>query len=134
MDSSEELRRIVQRLGDIYKAGDFAGYLAHYAPDISVFFAGTVMTSSEVRQFIAAIFESGGRVIDFQIGSRDDIQFSESGDAAIVSFPWRERFRFADGRETDTAYHQSEVWFRRAGEWKIAHIHLSMTNEHPAAG
>lgn len=134
MDHSEELRRIVQGLGDIYKAGDFAGYLDHYASDITMFFAGTVMTAGEVRQFIASLFESGGKVLDFQIGSRDHIQFSASGDAAIVSYPWRERFRHPGGSETDTEYHQSEVWFRRNGAWKIAHIHLSATKEHPAAG
>ena len=129
MDYSAELRRIIDCLPDIYKAGNIAGYLAHYACDISVCFDGSVMNSDKVRSFITSLFASGGKSLDFQIGGRDRIQFSESGDAAFINYPWRERFRHADGHMTDTEYRETDVWYRRNGEWRIAHIHLSTIEE-----
>ena len=92
MDNSAELRCVIDHLPDICRAGDIAGYLAHYAADISVCVAGTTVNLDEVSKFIVSLFEDGSRALEFQIGSRDVIQLSESGDAAIVNYPWRERF------------------------------------------
>ncbi len=92
------------------------------------------MNYGEVCKFIASLFEDGGKSLEFQIGDHDRIQFSESGDAAVVSYSWRERFRYADGHETDTEYYETDVWCWRIGEWKIAHIHLSTIKEHPIPG
>ncbi len=91
------------------------------------------MNFDEVSTYITSLFESGGKSLDFQIGDRDHIQFSESGDAAVVSYPWRERFLYADGRETDTKFHETDVWFLRNGEWKITHVHLSTIKNHPVS-
>ena len=133
MDYSAELRSIMRRLPDIYRAGDISAYLAHYAPDISANFSGSVMSSDEARKFITSLFEGGGKTLDFQIGD-PQMQFSESGDAAIVRYPWRERFLYSDGHQTDTEYYETDVWYRRNGEWKIAHVHQSTVKEHPISG
>ena len=130
MANSEELRSIIRRLPDINNSGDIAAYLAHYAPDVTAYCVGSVMNTDEVRKFSTSLFEGGGKTLDFQIGNRDHLQFSESGDAAIVSYPWRERFHYTDGHQIDTEYYETDVWYRRSGEWKIAHVHLSITKEH----
>lgn len=134
MDNSAELRRIIDRLPGIYGTGDIAGYLAHYAPDISVCFGGSMMNFDEVCKFITSLFEGGGKSLDFQIGDGRQIQFSESGDAAIVNYPWRERFRYADGHETETEFHETDVWFWRNDQWKMTHVHLSTIKEHLLQG
>src|SRR5262245_52487733 len=134
MDRLEVLRRVIRRRDDTYKAGDIEGYLANYAPDITVYFSGSLMKSDEVRKFIRSLFEGGGKTLDFQIADPDDIQLSEYGDAAVVSYPWRERFRYADGRETDSEYYEMDVWYRQNGEWKLAHMHVSTVKEHPVPG
>ena len=130
MTYAEELRGILRRLPEIYRAGDIPGYLAHYAPDISAYYSGTLMNSDEARKFIKSLFEGDGKTLDFQMGG-PQIQFSESEDAAIVRYPWRERFLYGDGRVTDTEYYETDVWYRRDGAWKIAHVHQSTTKEHP---
>lgn len=134
MNNPTELRQIIDRLPGIYGAGDIAGYLAHYAPDISFCFEGSVMNFDEVCNYITSLFEDGGKSLDFQIGDLDHIQFNESGDAAVVNYPWRERFRHADGHETDTEFHETDVWFRQNGQWKITHVHLSTIKNHPIPG
>ena len=130
MDYSEELRGIMRRLPEIYRSGDVQGYLAHYAPDMSAFYSGTLLGSEGARKFLTSLFAGGGKTLDFQMGDLK-MQFSEGGDAAIVSYPWRERFLFEDGHETDTDYYETDVWLRRNGEWKIANVHQSTLREHP---
>lgn len=131
MDTSAALRRIIHRLPDIYRSGDIRRYLDHYSPNITVCASGSVMNYSEVCSFILSLFENGGTSLEFEIGELDNIQFSEGGDAAVIYYPWRERFRYADGHETDVEYHATDVWCLRSGEWRIEHVHLTTIKEHP---
>jgi len=87
MDASAELRQAIRRKDDAYRAGNLASYLTAYAPDITVFFAGSMLTFDEMRQLIAVQFEGGGKTLDFQIADPDHIQFSENGLAPPYSKP-----------------------------------------------
>jgi ketosteroid isomerase-like protein len=129
MDYSEELRSIMWRLPEIYRAGDVQGYLAHYADDLSANYSGVVANSDEARKFIISLFEGDGKTLKFEMGD-PKIQFGESTDAAVVSYPWREHFQHPDGHQTDTEYYETDVWLRRNGEWKIANVHQSTVKEH----
>ena len=129
MDPSEELRRIARRKNEAYGAGDFAGYLAAYASD-AVIFDRSSMTVDEMRQAMAGIFKAGGKLLAYSTGEPDRIQFSPSGDAATFGYSWREKVRHPDGRVTDTSYHESNVWFRRHGQWKMVHVHITTVGEH----
>lgn len=130
MTNANELRNIMLRLPEIYRQGDIDGYLSHYASDITANFSGTLLNFDEARAFLKSLFAGNGKTLSFEIGE-PQIQFSENEEAAIVRYPWRERFLFGDGRETDTEYYETDVWYRRNGEWKIAHVHQSTTKEHP---
>jgi ketosteroid isomerase-like protein len=129
MDKTEELRSILRKLPDVYRSGDIEGYLANYAPDLSANYSGLVMNSDEARKFLRSLFEGNGKTLHFQVGEFH-MQFNESNDAAVISYPWREKFLFGDGRQTDTEYYETDVWFWRSGEWKIANVHQSTTKEH----
>jgi ketosteroid isomerase-like protein len=130
MDYSEELRAIMRRLPEIYRAGDVQGYLAHYAPDLSASYSGVLANSEEARKFMMSLFEGDGKTLKFEMGI-PKVQFSESTDAAVVSYPWREHFQYPDGHQTDIEYYETDVWLRRNGEWKIANVHQSTIKEHP---
>lgn len=130
MTNADDLRNIMRRLPEIYKEGDIAGYLSHYAPDITANYSGALVNSNEARAFLKSLFAGNGKTLSFQMGE-PQIQFSENEEAAIVRYPWREHFQYDDGRETDIEYYETDVWYRRNGEWKIAHVHQSTTKEHP---
>ena len=130
MDYSEELRGIMRRLPEIYRAGDVQGYLAHYASDLSANYSGILADSEEARKFMISLFEGSGKTLKFEMGD-PKIQFSESTDAAVISYPWREHFLYGDGRQTDIEYYETDFWLRRNGEWKIANVHQSTVKEHP---
>ena len=130
MDYSSELRDILRRLPDLYRSGDISGYLTHYASDMSANYSGILMSSEEACKFITSLFEGGGESLDFQMGD-PQFMFSESTDAALVRYPWRERFRSNVGLETDIEYYETDFWLRRNGDWKIVQVHQSTTKEHP---
>ena len=109
MDHTEELRAIMRRLPEIYGSGDIDSYLEHYAPNISAYYSGTAMTAIEAHQFINSLFEGGGKTVKFEMTS-PLVQCNESSEAAVVSYRWREHFRFNDGHEPDTEYYESGVW------------------------
>jgi ketosteroid isomerase-like protein len=132
MDYAEELQAIIRKLPAIYRSGDIDSYLEHYAPDISAYYSGTAMTAIEAHQFIKSLFEGGGKTVKFEMTS-PLVQFDESTEAAIVSYRWREHFRFNDGHETDTEYYESDVWYRRDGKWKIVNVHQSTIKEYPVS-
>ena len=132
MDLSEELRQVIRRKNAAYGAGDIAGYLAAYAPDATIF-DRVLMTFDDLRRLMASQF-ADGETLEYQIADDGPIRFTESGDAATVCYPWREKFRYGDGRVTDTEYYETNVWHRRNGQWKMTHAHLSTVNERPVAG
>ena len=94
------------------------------------YFEGVVSNYDEACGFIRALFDGGGKTLEFKTGDRSHVVFSEDGNAATLCYPWREKFLFADGRVTDTEYYQTEVWFWRGSGWKMVHVHLSVIKEH----
>lgn len=87
------------------------------------------MNYDDARKFLRSLFEGNGKSLEFHVGEFQ-MQFSESDDAAVISYPWREKFQFGDGRITDTEYYETDVWFRRMGKWRITNVHQSTIKEH----
>src|SRR5262245_33813559 len=130
MDHEAELRRIMRRKNEAYGAGDLAGYLSAYAPD-AIVFERSPISVDEMRRAMAAIFGAGGELLAYSTDDPDRMLFSQSGDAVTFSYSWREKVRHPDGHVTDTTYHETNVWFRRGGEWKMVLVHITPTQEHP---
>lgn len=82
-----------------------------------------------MRVYLKSIFAGGGKVLDLQM-PRPSVRFSKSGDAATLNLAWREKFHYPDGHETEAEYHETDVWFRRDGQWKLVNLHLSTISEH----
>jgi len=128
MDQQAELRRIIRRKNDAYGAGDLAGYLAAYAPD-AIIFDRSPMSVEDMRRAMAAIFGAGGKLLAYSTDDPDRMLFSQNGDAVTFSYGWREKVRHPDGRVTDTSYYETNVWFRRNGQWTMVLVHITPTAE-----
>ncbi len=61
------------------------------------------------------------------------IRFSPSGDTAIASYVLHLQTQNADKSVTDENDQETDVWFKRAGNWKIAHVHYSAAPKAAAA-
>lgn len=129
MDGISSLREVLQTLPDIYRTGDIERYLDFYATDMTSYFDGKVSNADESKDFIRSLFANGGRTLEFTTGDRSQVIFSESGDAATLCYPWREKFQFGDGSISAIECYQTEVWHCKSGRWKIVHVHLSLLSE-----
>jgi hypothetical protein len=132
MEKADLLRRILRDLPGIYGSSDVEGYLTYHATDMTSCFEGVISNYDEACEFIRTAFKGGGRTLEFMTGDRSHVVFSEDTNAAALCYPWREKFRFADGRATDTEYHQTEVSLWRGNHWRLMHAHLSLAKEHSA--
>ena len=50
------------------------------------------------------------------------VQLDPSGDSAVASSLLRVKTRFAKGVVSDENFQESDVWFKRNGEWKLVHL------------
>jgi hypothetical protein len=110
--------------------GDIVLYPGFYAPEMTSYYNGKISGSDESQEFIRSPFAAGGRTLEFTTGDRTNVVFSESKDAANLSYPWREKFQYGDGSVSEIQCNQTEVWHLRSGQWKIVHIHLTAVREH----
>jgi ketosteroid isomerase-like protein len=53
------------------------------------------------------------------------IQVSPHGDAAVASYQAVARTRTPGKASQDERFYETDVWFKRAGVWKIVEIHYS---------
>jgi ketosteroid isomerase-like protein len=58
------------------------------------------------------------------------VKFSPQGDSAIASYLLRVKTLEADKKITDEVYQETDVWFKAAGAWKVAHVHYSSVPRH----
>jgi ketosteroid isomerase-like protein len=124
-----QLEAAIRAKDDAYRSGRIEEYLAAFAPDATVFFAGRLMDLEGWRRFLGSFFDTGGRMLSFSSETPDHILLNDRGDAATVDYPWSESFLYADGRKINARYHESNVWFRRNGAWRIVQYHLSTVSE-----
>jgi ketosteroid isomerase-like protein len=53
------------------------------------------------------------------------VRIDPSRDTAVASYLQRVKTRFAKGAVSDENFQESDVWFKRNGEWKVVHLHYS---------
>lgn len=59
------------------------------------------------------------------------VRISPAGDSAIASYQIDVRNRHSNGKVTDEHAFESDVWFKRAGVWKIVHAQYSLATPAP---
>ena len=53
------------------------------------------------------------------------VQIDPSRDTAVASYLQRVKTRSAKGVVSDENFQESDVWFKRNGEWEVVHLHDS---------
>ena len=71
-----------------------------------------------------AFIKSGGGVESVQLSDMH-VQIDPSRDTAVASYLLRVKTRSAKGVVSDENFQESDVWFKRNGEWKVVHLHYS---------
>ena len=52
-----------------------------------------------------------------------DVHASPSGDAAVATYSVAVKTRYPDGKVSDEAAQETDVWFKKDGRWRVVHVH-----------
>jgi ketosteroid isomerase-like protein len=67
-------------------------------------------------------FLKSGRGVESVLLSEMHVRIDLSGDTAVASSLRRVKTRSAKGVVSDENFQESDVWFKRNGEWKLVHL------------
>jgi ketosteroid isomerase-like protein len=120
----DEVRDFEQRANAAYEANDLPKYFSFYAADFSQFLPeGRSDLDAYKREWTAYIGE-GNRAQKVEISDLQ-IQVGPSKDTAVASYVLHVRTKLKDGKIADEANQESDVLFKRNGEWKVVFLHYS---------
>lgn len=119
-----QVRELETAVNIAYAANDLPTYFTFYADDLRAMYAEGPTTLPAYKADWTAFIKSGGAIVSFK-DSDMHIQVSPDGDAAVASYLAAVTTRVPGKGEVKSSFSETDVWFRRAGQWKIVEIHYS---------
>jgi ketosteroid isomerase-like protein len=120
----DEIKNIEQLANAAYEANDLAKYFSFYAPDFSQFLPEGRTGLEKYRNDWTAYIGEGNRVQKVEISDLR-VQVGPSNDTAVASYILHVLTKLKDGKVTDEENQESDVLFKRNGEWRIVFLHYS---------
>ncbi len=120
----DEIKDFEQRANAAYEANDLAKYFSFYAADFSQFLPEGRTDLAQYRKDWTAYIGEGNRVQKVEISDMH-IQVGPSKDTAVASYILHVRTKLKDEKITDEDNQESDVLFKRNGEWKVVFLHYS---------
>lgn len=123
--AEEEVRDIERRVNAAYQANDLPDYFSFYASDFSQFLPEGRTDLDAYKKSWTAYIGEGNRVQKVKISDLH-IQVGPNNDTAVASYILHVQTKLKDGKVTDEDNQESDVLFKRNGEWKIVFLHYSV--------
>ena len=120
----DQIKDFEQRANAAYEANDLAKYFSFYAADFSQFLPEGRTDLTQYRKDWTAYIGEGNRVQKVEISDMR-IQVSPNKDTAVASYVLHVRTKLKDGKVTDEDNQESDVMFKRDGQWKVVFLHYS---------
>lgn len=126
----KEVRGLEEKFNRVYEHNDMDAYWSFYSDDSTQLWDNGRVGMEQYRKDWTALLKAGGGVQEIKM---EDVQarVSPAGDAAVGSYRIFVRLKDAAGKESSDWYNESDVWFRRGGEWKIVYLHYSRVGPSP---
>lgn len=122
--TEKEIRELEDKMNAAYAANDLPTYFAYYSDDFTQWLPEGRTDLPQYKKDWTAFIKSGGKVESDHISDMH-IQIGPSGDAVIASYLLNVKTRSPKGKLSDEDFHESDVWFKRNGTWKVVHLHYS---------
>jgi ketosteroid isomerase-like protein len=120
----DEIREIERQANAAYEANDLPKYFSFYAVDFSQFLPEGRSDLEGYRKDWTRYIGEGNRVQKVEISDLQ-VQVGPSKDTAVASYIFHVRTKLMDGKITDETNQESDVLFKRNGEWRIVFLHYS---------
>jgi ketosteroid isomerase-like protein len=122
--AEKEILDLEQKMNASYAANDLPAYFAYYSPDFTQWLPEGRTDLPQYEKMWTAFIKSGGGIESAQFSDMH-VQIDPSGDTAVASYLLRVKTRSAKGVVSDENFQESDVWFKRKGEWTVVHLHYS---------
>ena len=119
-----EVREAEARFNAAYLANDMAAYWPFYDPSLTQWWPEGRVTLPAYQAQWTKLLKDGGKVLENEISDLV-VQVAPSGDAAVASYAIRVVTRQPDGKVTKERVHETDVWFKKGGAWRVVHLHYS---------
>jgi ketosteroid isomerase-like protein len=120
----DEIKDVEQRANAAYEANDLPKYFSFYAPDFTQFLPEGRTDLPQYKKDWTAYIGEGNRVQKVEISDMH-IQVGPNKDTAVASYILHVRTKLKDGKITDEDNQESDVLFKRNGDWKVVFLHYS---------
>ena len=124
ISAERQVRQLEGAVNAAYAANDLATYFTFYADDLRALFAEGPTTLPAYKADWSGFIKSGGGIVSFQ-DSDMRVQVSPAGEAAVASYLANVTTRVPGKGEIKSSFSETDVWFKRHGQWKIVEIHYS---------
>lgn len=120
----KEIIDLENKMNAAYAANDLPTYFAYYSDDFTQWLPEGRTDLPQYKKEWTAFIQSGGKVESDQISDMH-IQVGPSEDTVIASYLLHVKTRSPKGKISDEDFHETDVWFKRGGTWKVVHLHYS---------
>jgi ketosteroid isomerase-like protein len=120
----DEIKGLEQKANAAYEANDLPRYFSFYAADFSQFLPEGRTNLEQYKKDWTAYIGEGNRVQKVELSDMH-VQIGPGKDTAVASYLIHVRTRLKDGKITDEDNQESDVLFKRNGEWKVVFLHYS---------
>jgi ketosteroid isomerase-like protein len=123
-DPAQEIRQLEVDINAAYASNDLPAYFAYYADDFRGLFPEGPTTLPEYRKMWTEFIGSGGAIQSFTYTDLD-VQVSPGSDAAVASYRATVKTKYPGKDSVVEKYFETDVFFKRAGHWKLVEVHYS---------
>ena len=120
----DDISRLETEFNAAYAANDLEKYFGYYSDVAILWFPEGRTDIPSYKKEWTEFIKSGGRILAGTVSDLH-VRFSPQGDTAIASYLLHVKTQAEDKKVTDEVYQETDVWFKAAGGWKIAHVHYS---------
>jgi ketosteroid isomerase-like protein len=119
-----DIERLETEFNAAYAANDLDKYFGYYSDDAILWFPEGRTDIPAYKKEWTEFIKSGGKILACTMSDKH-LRLSPQSDAAIASYLLHVKTQAEDKKVTDEVYQETDVWFKAAGGWKIAHVHYS---------
>jgi ketosteroid isomerase-like protein len=123
-ETASEIEKLEVAFNGAYERNDLEEYFSYYADDVTQFFESGRVSLADYKKDWYALIQGGGGVEKNALSDMK-VQVSPSGDSAVATYAVDVVTRQTDGKRTIERALETDVWFKRDGKWKIAHLHYN---------
>jgi ketosteroid isomerase-like protein len=119
-----DINQLEKDFNAAYAANDLDKYFGYYTDDAILWFPEGRTDIPSYKKEWTEYIKSGAQIL---AGTMADthVRFSPQGDTAIASYELHLKTQEADKKVKDEVFQETDVWFKTAAGWKIAHVHYA---------